>query len=397
MAKSGSRFSAAESGLGHFYQFRLALLKVLSLPEETIVFVEGADDLEFVDDGGVATLASLKHKAVGDTVTDLSADFWKSVRVWLNHYLADGRLASQAQFILLTTAEISDASFLASFAEENSDGCARDAAASLALAHSTSKLSGELRDGFAKLTPLERADFWTRIAIFEGCPRITDIPELIERQLRTVRREARVPLFERLEGWWVDQVIKLMAGRRAELSGHEVSDRLSAFAEEYRSDNLPITFRGKLPGGKIDPDNDPRLFVEQLRALGLPARRIQNAIVDYYRAFEQRSSWARESLLISGEIEEYEDRLVEEWIHFREIICENIEDTTEDEACISAGKELYRWAETDTEMLRIRERVTEPYVVRGAFHILANAQPSPRVYWHPHFLRRLAKLLGVSA
>jgi hypothetical protein len=45
----------------------------------------------------------------------------------------------------------------------------------------------------------------------------------------------------------------------------------------------------------------------------------------------------------------------------------------------------------------IRERVTEPYVVRGAFHILANARPSPRVYWHPRFLRHLGKLLGVAA
>ena len=42
-------------------------------------------------------------------------------------------------------------------------------------------------------------------------------------------------------------------------------------------------------------------------------------------------------------------------------------------------------------MLRIRERVTEPYVVRGAFHILANASPSPRVYWHPRFLERLRR------
>ncbi|MGA4815304.1 ABC-three component system protein [Pseudomonas aeruginosa] len=31
--------------------------------------------------------------------------------------------------------------------------------------------------------------------------------------------------------------------------------------------------------------------------------------MDYYRAFEQRSAWARASLLVLGEVEEYEDRL----------------------------------------------------------------------------------------
>ena len=68
-----------------------------------------------------------------------------------------------------------------------------------------------------------------------------------------------------------------------------------------------------------------------------------------------------------------------------------------EDACLRAGKELYRWAEMETSMLRIRERVTEPYVVRGAFHILANARPSPRVYWHPRFPQRLGEILGVAA
>jgi hypothetical protein len=45
--------------------------------------------------------------------------------------------------------------------------------------------------------------------------------------------------------------------------------------------------------------------------------------------------------------------------------------------------------------LRIRERVTEPYVVRGGFHILANSRP-PRVYWHPQFLRRIGALLEAA-
>jgi hypothetical protein len=179
--------------------------------------------------------------------------------------------------------------------------------------------------------------------------------------------------------------------------GHEVSDKLSSLSEEYRSDNLPITFRNRLPEGGIEIHNDPRLFVHQLRAIGISPTRIQNAIVDYYRAFEQRSSWARENLLVSGEIEEYEDRLVDEWNRYKEVVYEKIHDGSEEQACMEAGRELYRWAELETDRLRIRERVAEPYVVRGGFHILANARPIPRVYWHPQFLQRLEKLLEPSA
>jgi hypothetical protein len=96
-------------------------------------------------------------------------------------------------------------------------------------------------------------------------------------------------------------------------------------------------------------------------------------------------------------MEEYEDRLVEEWTRYREVIFENIHPEGEEEIFRATGKELYRWAELGTQSLRMRERVTEPYVVRGAFHILANARPTPRVFWNPQFMRRLGELLGLAA
>ena len=219
--------------------------------------------------------------------------------------------------------------------------------------------------------------------------------------MRSIRREHREFVFERLEGWWNDAVIKQLTGARTEgIFGYEVSDKLSAFAEEYKADNLPITFRGKVPADEIDTENDPRLFVVQLREIGISSNRIRNAILDYYRAFEQRSAWARENLLVSGEIEEYEDRLVDEWSRYKDVVFEKLEETTAPRTCCAKpAATLYNWADFETgkiESLRIRARVTEPYVLRGSFHILADATPEPRVYWHPRFLDRLGKVLGVA-
>lgn len=393
-----SPFSAAEQGLGYIFQARFSLLKVLALPESSAVLLEKEDDVEFVTEAGVKSLASLKHKAQGDKLTNLSVDFWKSVRIWLAHYLENGRVSSKSRFLLFTTAIISERSFLALFADGSATGEDRANRAQDAIAGSTSGLIGAIREELAVLSEEEQLDFYARITIIDAAPRITDIPGLIDQHLRTIRREFRAALFERLEGWWTDVVIKILAGEREEpVRGYEVSDKLSALAEEYRTDNLPITFRNRLPGGQIDIDNDPRLFVEQLRVLELSTTRIRNAIIDYYRAFEQRSSWARESLLVSGEIEEYEDRLIDEWTRYREIVIESLTEASDDEACLRAGRELFRWAEMGTSMLRIRERVTEPYVVRGGFHILANSHPRPRVYWHPRFLQRLGRLLEIAA
>lgn len=398
MSETGSPFSAAEQGLGYIFQPRFALLKVLALPEDCVVYIERNDDVEFVAADGRISLASLKHKALGDRLSDLSTDFWKSVRIWLAHYKATGRVASNARFLLFTTAAISAGSFLADFADKDADGDVRATAASNALVTSKSTEIGKVKTDLADLSAEEASDFYARITIFPDTPRIGDIPELINRRLITVRRQLRQDLFERLEGWWLNQVIQILTGERKEpIKVQEVTDKLAVLADQYKVDNLPITFGDRLPESTIDAHGDSRCFVEQLRALNLSAERIRFAIIDYYRAFEQRSSWARANLLVSDEIEKYEDKLVDEWARYREIVCENITDESEDEACIRAGRELYKWAEQSTGQLRIRERVAEPYVVRGTFHILANGSPNPRVHWHPRFLEHLAKILGIAA
>lgn len=390
-------FSAGEQALGYTYQARFALFKLLQLPEENAVLLEKDDDLDFIDDKGVKTLASLKHKATGDRLTDLSTDFWKSVRIWLARYNRDGRSECALRFFIFTTSVVAEGSFLANFLPtEKSHPSFVLSFAEKALLTTKSKVINPIKAEFDQLSEDEKKDFLSRVVIFDSSPRIEDVPELIIGQhMRTVRREFRRPVYERLEGWWSDLVIQLLSGKRtSEVFGHEVSDKLSSITDEYKTDNLPIDFRGAKPEGEIDPENDPRLFVVQLREIGIMPNRIQNAIYDYYRAFKQRSSWARENVLVAGEVEEYENRLVDEWGRYRDVIFEDLDDESAEHVLIAAGKELYKWAELNTDYLRIRERVSEPYVVRGNFHILANERPTPRVYWHPRFLERLHDILS---
>ncbi|MDX1526118.1 MAG: ABC-three component system protein [Pseudidiomarina maritima] len=404
--KRTDKYSASEQGLGYIYQARLALLHILQLSEETAVFLEKDDDLDFIDGDGGKSLASLKHKAVGDRLADLSTDFWKSVNIWLERYKRDGRSASSLQFFLFTTGTVSTGSFLARLLPDqpapSSDLAPLTELANASLAKSKSQLIAPIAVSFNELSEPEKQDFLERILILDGSPRIDDIPSIIrDKHMRSIRREHREFVFERLEGWWTDAVIKQLTHARPEgIFGYEVSDKLSNFAEEYKADNLPITFRGKQPAGEIDIEEDPRLFVAQLREIGLSSSRIRSAVLDYYRAFEQRSAWARENLLVSGEVEEYEDRLADEWNRYKDVVFESLADDSAEHALREAGATLYNWAEFETgklESLRIRARVTEPYVLRGSFHILADATPEPRVYWHPRFLDRLGKVLGVAS
>jgi hypothetical protein len=397
MTKGASMFSAAEPGLGYVFQSRYALLRMFDLPEDGEVFIERNDDVEFVQVDGSITLASLKHKAAGDRLSDLSVDFWKSVRIWVAHYKSSGRVSSSARFILFTTAGVSTGSFLELFVGSGGSSEQRATKAAETLATSTSKEIAKVKADLAELTETEGQDFYSRITVSAHTNRIDDIPDLIDQRLRTTRKEDREALFNRLEGWWTDLVIRVLTGKAGPaIKVQDVSDKLVLLSDQFKADNLPIDFRGKRPEA-IDASKDPRMFVAQLRALNLSEQRIQHAIIDYYRAYEQRSVWARERLVIASELEDYEDLLIEEWDRHKAVLFEKISDTSHDDMCIAAGEALYRWALENTGHLRIRERVTEPYVVRGAFQILANDRPSPRVHWHPRFLENLADILGRAA
>lgn len=400
------KFSAGEQGLGYIYQARLALLHLLEMPENTAIFLEKDDDIDFIDADGGKSLASLKHKAVGDKLTDLSTDFWKSVNIWLARYKRDGRAASNLKFFLFTTGVVSPDSFIANLLPDQpvASGEAETLTemAIAALAKTTSKLIAPIAEKFNELSDAEKQDFLERIVVLDGSPRISDIPAIIiEKHLRIIPRDHRPLIFERLEGWWTNAVIKQLCNASTEgIFGYEVWDKLSSFNEEYKADNLPITFRGRIPAHEIDTDADPRLFVKQLHEIGISSNRIRSAILDYYRAFEQRSAWARENLLVSGEVEEYEVRLVDEWNRYKDVIFEKLADDSADDALRQAGATLYNWAEFETakiESLRIRASVTEPYVVRGSLHILADATPEPKVYWHPRFIERVCKVLEVAS
>lgn len=400
------KYSAGEQGLGYIYQGRMALYQMLQLPESTTVFLEKDDDVDFEDGNGGKSLASLKHKAKGERLTDLSTDFWKSVRIWLDRYKRDGLAKSNLRFFLLTTAEVGADSFLTrflpGFAGKSEDNKTPRELAEDALGRSKSGSLSIIAKEFNELTDVEKDDFFARIQIFDGSPRIGDIPKLVkEGPMRIIRPANRDAVFERLEGWWNDQVIRLLTGARNEgIPGNEISEKMFSLSDEYQSSNLPITFLGKEPADGIDTDSDPRIFVSQLREIGISKDRIHSAILDFYRAFEQRSEWARENLLVSGELDRYEERLVDEWKRYKDVVFEELDERSAEDTLKRAGKDLYKWADMESgkiHSLRIRERVTEPYVTRGSFHILANATPAPRVYWHPRFLERVGKAMGVAA
>ena len=130
----------------------------------------------------------------------------------------------------------------------------------------------------------------------------------------------------------------------------------------------------------------------QLRAIDVGNTRIEKAILDYYRAYEQRSRWAREELLVGDEIGRYEKKLVDEWERYADALSDDLGETATEAQLTKTGREIFRWAEQVADF-RIRENVSEAYVMRGSYHMLAG-EPAPKVWWHPKYLERLQAALA---
>jgi len=395
MPPSNNPFSAGDQALGYLYQIRYALLQTLRLPEKAVCYIERDDDIDFTDPEEGKILASLKHEAPGDALTDLSPDFWKSVRIWLDYYIKNSISTDAVSFFLFTTGQVVVGSLLASFLPDEEKGEDLPSRVSDVLKGSESQLIKKTTDLFAQLPEEKWADFLRRITIFDSQERIQDIPiKIRSERFRAIHEKFRIPVYERLEGWWNNTCIDLLAGKRIEpIRGFEVSEKLSSVAEQFRDDNLPIDFEYAEPKDGVSPETDDRYFVKQLRAIGLKSDRIRRAILDYYRAFEQRNSWLREMADLSGELETYDDRLVNEWARLREIVFEELNDDSPEELLQKSGRELLnRLTTSDHSNLRIRPQVNATFVTMGSYHMLAN-DAEPQVHWHPRFEQRIEEIL----
>lgn len=387
-------FSAQESGLGYLYQSRYALWLLLDGPEEQEVVLETLDDIVLSQDGTPRDLLQTKHNTVPARLTDASTPLWKTLRIWSTH-VKDGVIqVPPTTLTLITTAEAPAESVAAALRP----GRERDCAAALDRLREVAQTSkNEALEAafaaFSDLTDDQQFRLVGAIHVLDNSPDISDTGDKIRDRIRAaVDRQNRDALFERLEGWWFGKVVdQLRSAKPTPVAGFEVYDKVRAIAEQFGPDALPIDYLDARPDS-VDPHTDDRVFVRQLRAIDVGLTRIEKAILDYYRAFEQRSRWAREELLVGDEVESYERRLIDEWERFAAALTEELDGAASEIELIRVGRQVFHWME-QTADLRIRPNVSELYVMRGSFHILAN-KPAPSVWWHPKFVERLSEILA---
>jgi hypothetical protein len=391
-------FSANASFLGYFYQSRYALLILLSAEtDDPAISLEKYDDITFQDKGSVLASIQTKHHLNSiKSLSDASSDFWKTIRVWCSTVKNREIIIEDLTFTLVTTQNAPDNS-AASFLRPTNRSETRALEILMDIAkNSTNKDNKPAYQAFRDLSPAERQQLMEKIIILDASPNIIDVEDKIKRKLRVSCRAEHVDLiFPRLEGWWMGKIIlhlKNTDDTSAILHQSSLLAFLHDICEEYHADNLPIEFFNDDIFKEDDLPESKKMFIRQLEIVGVNNPRIQQAIGDYYRAFHQRSKWVREDLLLTDELKKYERRLTDEWSRLFEEMKEEISVDTTSQEKGQKGRELFsqivNQCVTRSEF-HIRPRCTEPYVVRGSYHMLAD---DLRIGWHVDFINKLVVL-----
>ena len=391
------KYSAVDASLGYLYQVRSALLwtlKRMKSEPDFLVGIETLDDVAFETVGGDPRelLQTKHHRSTTGSLTDASTDLWKTLRIWFEG-TASGEIPATASLCLVTTGEASAGSAASCLRGNNRDIQAAVTRLNATAQSSTNVANKPAYATFLAASPTQRAALLGRVTVLDVAPAIDDLDgDLRGEVFWAVPKEHHTAFLDRLEGWWFRRVIAQLSSTNGDRIGSvEVEAQMADLREGFKQKSLPID--DDLLEFSLDEAtraaHEGSNFVYQLDLIKAGKRRVAAAIRDYYRAFEQRSRWLRDELVVGLDLRRYEKRLIEEWDLVFEGMRDELGDAATDQAKEEAARSVLVWAERAP--IYIRPRVTEPFVCRGSLHMLADEL---RVGWHPEFRDRLAHLLA---
>lgn len=395
---SVSTFCAGASMVGYLYQVRIALLWAIrrSRVSNFTVSIETLDDVSFDVGGEPATVLQAKHSLnAAASLTDLSPELWKTLRVWMVG-LASGEVPPETARFLITTAEAPVGSACAAL---EIDCTARDIAeAAKRLKHAaTTSSNSELKtafDAYLALDETEREQLLSSIYVVPAQPNAAAILEQLRTELYYVSLHHQDLSVQMLEGWWFKRVLHELVHPDAGIPSAEIDAQISEIQESLKPDSLPIDEELDALMVALDqlPEFSTRPFYKQVELVGGSQLRIRNAITSYLQAFRQRSAWTRNDLLFDADLQKYDKRLYAEWELQYAQVCDELGPQATEEAMAQAGRAILKWAED--AHIPIRSGVNVPWVCRGSLHMLAEDR---RLGWHPDFEARLKAIFDMTS
>lgn len=383
---------------GYLYQVLAALLLILDSKNDlNKLCIEKFDDVAFVETDKPKVMIQIKHQInARGKLTNTSTDLWRSINSWCDSIKTNDMDILTTSFVIMTTAiaPIDSAAYFLS-GQQKTRNTEKALKLILIAASGTQETTKAFRNNFLSLSDEKQRQLISNVYIYDNSIQIKCFREELKRRIRwgTLPRFEDL-ICEQLEGWWFQKAIQfLCSDRTVYIDQKQIQSKVYEITSSYHEDSLPITVDPLIFPSEKDLEafgTETQVFLEQLKLIVLSEERMKRAIRDYYHAYQQRAKWVREDLLYIDELETYESQLIDEWHRLFEISNEELSDIENLDESIKrkAGKKLYN--NVENLELYIRERVTQPFIMRGTYHGLSNKL---QIGWHVDFYDRLCKLL----
>jgi hypothetical protein len=375
-----TNFAAKEPALGYYYQIRYGLMLMLmdNVENDACLAFETLDDIVIEDNNSTNLIQTKYHKNRDANLTNRGIDLWKTIRVW-SHAIYNNLIElNKTYFILITTEKLPPESI---FQKLMSCGLTSEEAV-IQLSSIASETSNQTNqsayNAFNKLSEIQKKSLVEKIRIISSSFDFPDMKDLIMKKLRlSVEPRYLERVFERVEGWWFNQIIALLQSEEQNIIRFtEILYKVRDIAEQFKLDSLPIDFYERI----VDVESfSKKTFVKKLDEINLKENSILNAINDYLRTFKQRSSWVRENLLNPNDEQKYESELIDDWKVKYDFMVDECIDMGE--SLPSLGKTFYKnFYINNIPKIFIRPKVTYPFLIRGSYQILSNQD---KIHWLP--------------
>ena len=387
--------SATASMTGYLYQARYALLRGLQEGRRhpgRELSIERLDDVAFEENGRPIELIQTKHHVRHGDLSDPSVDLWKTMGIWIKRIMEDPIGSISTRFVFLTTETAAGGSAL-SMLRQADDSRDEPQAAKLLVAvatNSKNQATVAARNAFLILTDAQRTSLISNIWVFDDAPNIVDVREEIEAELRySAPRDQVSNLTDYLEGWWFKRIVIALSDRHSSVIPlAHVQDKIADIRDNFRVGNLPLDEEIDAMPEVSELPTDNRTFIHQMTLVRISDNEVLATIHDYYRAYAQRSRWARQSLLLDDEAERYDRALRDVWSrsffnHTGDLV-EDCDDRTKEDQ----GREVFHWARQHQMPLRNRQEI---WLSSGSFQMLAD---EVRIGWHPNYASLVAAWKG---
>lgn len=382
-----NQFNASGSLAGYLYQCRLALLlglQTLKKKPNGHISIEKFDDIAFGDENHASCIIQAKHHITAKSLSENSVDIWKTLRIWVQDFKSGIIVNSDTRRLLITTAVAADGSAMAKLRH----GSGRDAAGArdalkLAAKTSTNATTKSGREAFLALTDKEAELLLSSIEVIDGSPSLPDVLDEIEGELTLLAPSHADKIAEALEGWWLKVIAKRLVGDDStDIPLQDLVKKANEIGSSYDPDKLPLSDPNELGDKTYDPSDEVEIYVKQMRLVGLSESMIRRGVRDYYRANAQRSKWARENLLLDGEVARYDAKLRDRWERRFDADCADLADANHSQKC-KVGRDIFNWAHQEQIDFR---NIVETWITAGSFQGLADRL---EIGWHPEYLDHL--------